>query len=88
MSTFVGPDRTQFMYFVDGKWSLSTQEFDQTSFNCSGTARFKLSGEYPLPQPTQNPIAVLTGSMTEVISRSDCDNGTYRFDEKFTCVGE
>jgi hypothetical protein len=82
MSFFHGPDSTMPLVFGGGKWSLDQEGDGPCS---SGTAHMKFTGVYPLPQPPQNPITLLTGhghvDVTGTCPSSD-------FDSKFARTGD
>jgi len=72
------------LIFVDGDWNLLT-ETDST--NCPrGPMHVKKSGQYPLPQPLQNPITLLTGHGRQ--DQTGSCAGSVVFDETFTRTGD
>ncbi|OBH04238.1 hypothetical protein A5696_06195 [Mycobacterium sp. E2699] len=48
------------LLFAGGVWNLHV-EHDDNDPGCGGPVYAKATGQYPLPQPPQDPIAVLTG---------------------------
>lgn len=69
----------------DGNWTLNTEHESQ----CPGRGtlmRVKKTGQYPLPQPPQDPIALLTGQGTQEQTGS-CEVSV-GFDESFTRTGD
>jgi serine/threonine protein kinase, bacterial len=79
MSLFHAPDGVVPLIFSGGKW---TREDEGTvPCNLGGTAHIKLTAEYPLPDPLQEPIPVLTGSGQNVTTESACSGGD--FEDKF-----
>ena len=72
------------LVFADGNWSLGT-EIDST---CPGRGpiRVKKTGQYPLPQPPQNPITLLTGHGNQ--EQTQPCPVTIEFDETFTRTGD
>ena len=80
------------LVFADGLWTENT-EFD-VSWACSsgGSLHVRVSATYPLPQPQQDPITLLTGHRREERSPgtacvTDYD-GTFDFDRKFERTGD
>jgi serine/threonine-protein kinase len=79
MSLFHAPDGVVPLVFSGSKW---TREDEGTvPCNLGGTVHIKLTGEYPLPDPLQEPIPVLTGHGQNVATESACSGG--EFDDKF-----
>jgi serine/threonine protein kinase, bacterial len=54
--------------------------------NLGGTVHIKLTAEYPLPDPLQDPIPVLTGHGQNVTTGSACAGGD--FEDKFERTGD
>jgi hypothetical protein len=48
------------MVFGGGNWTLDA-EHDQDAPGCGGSVHIKVTGQYPLPQPPNDPITPLTG---------------------------
>jgi serine/threonine-protein kinase len=72
------------LVFANGKWTQQTEV--DAPCPAGGTAHTKLTADYPLPQPPQDPIAVLTGHGYEDSTGSACAGGD--FDEKFVRTGD
>jgi serine/threonine-protein kinase len=72
------------LVFADGAWSLAT-DFESTCPG-RGSMRVKKTGQYPLPQPPQNPITLLTGHGNQ--EQSQPCPVTIVFDETFTRTGD
>jgi serine/threonine-protein kinase len=72
------------LVFADGAWTFGTDMAD----TCPGYGpmRVRKSGEYPLPQPLQNPITLLTGHGNQE-QTAPCPV-TIEFDETFTRTGD
>jgi serine/threonine-protein kinase len=83
MSYFHGSGVTPLL-FANGKWTQS-QEYD-AECSLGGKPHVKVTADYPLPQPPQNPIAVLTGHGNNISTGSACVGGD--FDEKFVRTGD
>jgi serine/threonine protein kinase, bacterial len=84
MSLFHAPDGAIPLVFSSGKWTRD----DEGTVPCDlgGTVHIKLTAEYPLPDPLQEPIPVLTGHGQNVTSGSACAGGD--FDDKFERTGD
>ncbi len=72
------------LVFADGNWTLGT-DMDST---CPGRGpmRVRKTGKYPLPQPLQNPITLLTGHGNQ--EQTQPCPVTIEFDETFTRTGD
>jgi serine/threonine-protein kinase len=69
--------------FRDGNWNL----FTESDYACrGGQMHVTKSGRYPLPQPPQNPITLLTGTGRQD-QTAPCA-GNIAFDETFTRIGD
>jgi hypothetical protein len=85
MSYFIDPvTGVQPLVFGNGKWTRS-DEYDATC-SAGGTSHEKNSGEFPLPQPPQDPITLLTGHGHSESTGSACVGGDY--DQKFVRTGD
>ncbi len=73
----------EILVFGSGAWTRNS-EFD---FLCSagGTSHVKITAEFPLPQPPQDPITLLTGHGHEEESGTACESSD--FDEKLVRTG-
>jgi serine/threonine-protein kinase len=84
MSLFHAIDGAVPLVFGGGKW---TREDEGTvPCNTGGTAHIKLSAEYPLPEPLQDPIPLLTGHGHNETTGSTCAGGD--FEDKFERTGD
>jgi predicted Ser/Thr protein kinase len=72
------------LVFADGNWTLGTA-IDDT---CPGRGPMQVrkTGKYPLPQPLQNPITLLTGHGNQ--EQTQPCPVTIEFDETFTRTGD
>jgi serine/threonine-protein kinase len=73
------------LVFVEGNWSLLT-EADSTNCPRGGQMHVRKSGQFPLPQPLQNPITVLTGHGRQ--DQTGACAGSVVFDETITRTGD
>ena len=83
MSLFHSANITQALVFANGRWTR-TEEFDSPCPD-GGTAHAKVTADYPLPQPPEDPIAVLTGHGHQDVTGA-CTGGDY--DSKFVRTGD
>ena len=84
MSLFHAIDGVVPLVFSGGKWTRDDE--GTVPCNTGGTAHIKLSAEYPLPDPLQDPIPVLTGHGHNETSGSTCAGGD--FEDKFERTGD
>ena len=84
MSLFHSPDAGIPLVFASGNWT-ENQEFDG-SCPSGGTSHVKVSAEFPLPQPPQDPITLLVGHGHQDVSGSACTGGD--FDDKVERTGD
>jgi serine/threonine protein kinase, bacterial len=84
MSLFHAPDGVVPLVFSGGKWTRDDE--GTVPCNLGGTVHIKLTAEYPLPEPLQDPIPVLTGHGQNVTTGSACAGGD--FEDKFERTGE
>jgi serine/threonine protein kinase len=70
--------------FAGGKWSWN-DEYDGPC-SAGGTSHTKVTAEYPLPQPPQDPITLLTGHGHGDSTGSACTSTD--FDEKYVRTGD
>jgi serine/threonine protein kinase, bacterial len=84
MSLFHAPDGVMPLVFGGGKWTRDDE--GTVPCNLGGTAHIKLTAEYPLPDPLQDPITVLTGHGQNVTTESACVGGD--FEDKFERTGD
>ncbi len=79
LSLFHAPDGVVPLVFSGNTWTRDDE--GTVPCNLGGTVHIKLTAEYPLPDPLQNPITVLTGHGQNVSSDSACTGGD--FEDKF-----
>lgn len=60
LSYWFNPDSVKALVFSQGKWVLTTTS-DDVDCKSGGRGHREMSLEYPLPQPTLDPITLLTG---------------------------
>jgi serine/threonine protein kinase len=60
LSSWVNPDHAKVLIFSGAQWDLTTTSSNAACTN-GGRADRNFSAQYPLPQPPQDPIALLTG---------------------------
>ena len=84
MSLFHAPDGVVPLVFSGGKWTRDDE--GTVPCNLGGTAHIKLTAEYPLPDPLQEPIPLLTGHGQNVTTESSCAGGD--FEDKFERTGD
>jgi serine/threonine protein kinase, bacterial len=84
MSLFHAPDGVVPLVFSGGKWTRDDE--GTVPCNLGGTAHIKLTAEYPLPDPLQEPIPVLTGNGKNITTESACTGGD--FEDKFERTGD
>jgi serine/threonine-protein kinase len=87
MSSFHNPNQERDFIFGNGKWTRNEQ-FDAPC-SIGGTTHVAMTGEFPLPQPRQNPITLLTGHGHQGApgNTTACAAGG-DYDEKFTRTGD
>jgi len=73
------------LVFGDNSWHLRTEE-TSTGVCPGGAMQVTKTGQYPLPQPPQNPLPQLTGHGTQQQSAPCAIN--IEFDETFTRTGD
>ncbi|WP_029114305.1 serine/threonine-protein kinase [Mycobacterium sp. URHB0044] len=71
------------LVFGDGIWTTNTEHDNACR---GGTMHVKKSGQYPLPQPLQNPITLLTGHGRQ--DQTQPCATSVEFDETFTRTGD
>jgi serine/threonine-protein kinase len=84
MSLFHAPDGVVPLVFSGEKWTRDDE--GTVPCNLGGTAHIKLTAEYPLPDPLQEPIPALTGKGQNVTTESACSGGD--FEDKFERTGD
>jgi serine/threonine protein kinase, bacterial len=84
LSLFHAIDGVIPLVFSGNKWTRN----DQGAVPCAPgvTGHFTLTAEYPLPDPLQDPIQVLTGHGHNDIDESSCVKGD--FEDKFERTGD
>jgi hypothetical protein len=75
------------MVFGGGKWNVHV-EHDQDAPNCGGQVGVKITAQHPLPQPPQEPIALLTGHGHLDQNGSASCEANVDFDETYTRIGD
>jgi serine/threonine-protein kinase len=84
MSLFHAIDGVVPLVFSGDKWTRDDE--GTVPCNSGGTAHIKLSAEYPLPDPLQDPIPLLTGHGHNETTGSTCAGGA--FEDKFERTGD
>ncbi len=84
MSLFHAPDGVVPLVFSSGKWTRDDE--GTVPCNLGGTVHIKITAEYPLPDPLQDPIPVLIGHGQNVSTGSPCLGGD--FEDKFVRTGD
>jgi serine/threonine-protein kinase len=85
MSLFHAPDGVVTSVFGSGKWT----RHDEGTVPCvrGGTANITITAEFPLPEPLQDPIPLLTGHGQQNVSAgSACVGGD--FEDRFVRTGD
>jgi serine/threonine protein kinase len=72
------------LVFANGKWTENTE--GDSPCSTGGTSHTKVTADYPLPQPPQDPITLLTGHGHVDSTGSACVGGD--FDDKFVRTGD
>jgi len=85
LSYWENPDDAKILTFAANKWVLASTSADATC-KTGGPAHREISLEYPLPQPTQNPITLLTGRGHYTIT-GDCPYSS-DFDSRVERTGD
>jgi serine/threonine protein kinase, bacterial len=84
LSLFHAIDGVVPLVFSGNKWTRDDE--GTVPCNLGGTAHIKLSAEYPLPDPLQDPISLLTGHGHNETTGSACAGGA--FEDKFERTGD
>ena len=83
MSYFHNPDGAVPLVFAGGQWTRN-DEFDNPCPG-GGTTHSKITAQYPLPQPLQDPITLLTGHGRREETGACTSND---FDDKYVRTGD
>jgi hypothetical protein len=75
------------LVFGGGNWNLHI-EHDEEAPNCDGPVGVKMTAQYPMPQPPQDPITLLTGHGHLDENGSAPCAVSVDFDETYTRVGD
>ncbi|ORV46779.1 serine/threonine-protein kinase [Mycobacterium conspicuum] len=75
------------MVFSGGNWNMDV-EHDEDAPSCGGQVGVKITGQYPLPQPTQDPITLLTGRGHLIENGPTPCDVSVDFDETYTRIGD
>jgi serine/threonine-protein kinase len=84
ISLLHAPSGVVTLMFANGKWTQDSA--GASPCRLGGNAQVKVTAEYPLPTPPDDPIPVLTGHGQTVSAESTCPGGD--FDVKFERIGE
>jgi Protein kinase domain len=87
MSYFHGPTMDTPLVFDGGKWTLHV-EHDDNDPGCGGAVYAKGIGQYPLPQPPQDPITLLIGHNHLNESGAPTCHWDVDYDETYTRTGD
>jgi serine/threonine protein kinase len=83
-SFFHNPDTSASLVFGSGKWSWDAK--GDSPCSVGGTSHVTVTAEYPLPQPQQDPITLLSGRGHIESTGSACVGGD--FDDKYVRTGD
>ncbi|SPM37182.1 serine/threonine protein kinase, partial [Mycobacterium rhizamassiliense] len=84
MSYLWGSDGSQPLVFANGEWTRNSEY--ASSCPTGGKGRVKISGQYPLPQPPQDPVTHLVGHGVQKEIGTTCTDSD--FDETFDRTGD
>ncbi|UMB68994.1 serine/threonine-protein kinase [Mycobacterium paraterrae] len=84
MSMFHAPDGVVPLVFAGEKWTRD-EEAD-VPCGLGGTTHIKFTAEYPVPDPPQDPIKLLTGHGQKILTGSACVGGD--LEDKFERTGD
>jgi serine/threonine-protein kinase len=84
ISVLHAPSGVVTLVFANGKWTQDSA--GATPCKLGGSAQVKVTAEYPLPNPPDDPIQVLTGHGTTLSAENSCVGGD--FDVKFERIGD
>jgi serine/threonine-protein kinase len=72
------------LIFGNGRWSQNTQ--GSVKCKLGETTQVTITGEYPLPDPPEDPITLLIGTGNVVSAVSTCPGGD--FDARYERIGD
>jgi serine/threonine-protein kinase len=84
MSVFHNPNAMEALVFDRAKWTRDVE--GDTACPAGGTAHIKVTEDYPLPQPPQDPITLLTGHGHIESTGTACTGGDV--EEKLVRTGD
>jgi serine/threonine protein kinase, bacterial len=84
LSLFHAPDGVVTLVFGSEKWTRDEEGTAQCA--TGGMAQVRITAEFPLPEPLQDPIPLLTGHGHTASTESACPGGD--FDTKFERIGD
>ncbi|MUL67829.1 hypothetical protein BOO86_25380 [Mycobacterium sp. CBMA 234] len=84
VSAFHAVEGVVTLIFADGKWTMAQE--GTVPCPLGGSTHTKITAEYPLPAPLQDPIPVLDGHGTNASTGAACKGGD--FTDKFVRTGD
>ena len=79
------PDTDRALVFSSGNWSVDT-DYDAACPQ-GGSSHTRVTADFPLPAPPQDPITLLTGHGHAQATEGSCA-GSWDFDQKFVRIGD